>query len=1062
MSAELPKTYDPAFIEPEANRVWMEENLFHAEPTDPGEPYSIVIPPPNVTGALHLGHAINSTLQDILTRVHRMRGFNTVWIPGIDHAGIATQAVVEKQLKEKENKTRHDVGREGLVERIWAWKNEYGCRILEQLKRLGSSCDWSRTRFTLDEMCARAVRETFFKLFKDGLIYRGKRLVNWDTFLQTSISDDEIYHETVKTSLWQVRYPIVDGSARNASRDTGFQPVPRTSHPAGDAPPQEQSTQHGLQTRVTGEHPPYMVVATTRPETMLGDTAVAVHSQDPRWNWAIGKHVRLPLTDRLIPIIADDILVDPKFGTGVVKVTPAHDPNDYAVWQRHKGQSDEIDIINILTPEGRLADDPRWKPYAGMKREAARLKVVEDLKAAGLLEKEEPYETQVGHSDRSKTPIEPYLSDQWFVKMAPLAEPALQVVREQIIKFFPSRFASTFLDWLGEKRDWPISRQLWWGHRIPVWSKDVSVPELGPLLKSFPLICNLFFGDESEGAVFVRQPTGEMYSVSWDHHGLDNLASQFAEFGESDQKLTWFICIRADDPAITKQLNDAGFVQDPDVLDTWFSSALWPHSTLGWPEKTAALAKWYPTSVLVTSRDIITLWVARMVMMGMYNMGEKGIREGEAPAKPPLSSLGGPARQEPRPPGSPHPSPLPEGEGAGGPSRAQGRMLGIPFFHVHIHATILDGKGERMSKSKGNGVDPVDIIETHGADALRYTLTQMATETQDVRLPVRKDSRGRNTSDKFDVGKHFCNKIWQVSLHFAMANLGKIAPEPADEPKWSLADRWIVSRFNRTLEVANSALEAYRFDQYAKACYDFFWGDFCDWYVEAIKPALRDSRRAGQTATVLAAVLDGALRLMHPMIPFVTEVLWWQLNHVRPQRGLPGRIECPGGERLIKAPWPQVGSFAEVVEFLFPKLQEIVVTLRNIRNQYNINPKQTITVSIQAPGDASRTLSENRELIELLATATVKEIKPQLTAPATAFHTTAAGCDLYVEDLVDPQAEQKLTAKRCEELKKQIAALRGRLSNDAYTSKAPAHLVQQTRDQLAEAEAEANKLGCGA
>src|SRR5579859_4033370 len=365
MSTELPKSYDPAYVEPEANRVWMEERLFHAEPTDPGEPYSIVIPPPNVTGALHLGHAINSTLQDVLIRVHRMRGFNTVWIPGIDHAGIATQAVVEKQLKEKENKTRHDVGREGLVERIWSWKQQYGDRILEQLKRLGCSCDWERTRFTLDDMCARAVRETFFKLFKDGLIYRGKRLVNWDTFLQTSISDDEIYHETVKTNLWHIRYPI-EGSDEE------------------------------------------MVVATTRPETMLGDTAVAVHSEDARWNWTIGKHVRLPLTNRLIPIIADDILVDPKFGTGVVKVTPAHDPNDYAVWTRHQGKPDQIEIINILTPEGRIVDDARWQKYANMKRDAERKQVVEDLKAAGLLAKEEPYETQVGHSDRSKTAIEPF------------------------------------------------------------------------------------------------------------------------------------------------------------------------------------------------------------------------------------------------------------------------------------------------------------------------------------------------------------------------------------------------------------------------------------------------------------------------------------------------------------------------------------------------------------------------------------------------------------------------------------------------------------------------------
>ncbi len=427
MSGEISRTYDPASIEAEAYRVWLSEECFKADPGAPGEPYCIVIPPPNVTGALHLGHAINNTLQDILIRLHRMRGFNTLWVPGIDHAGIATQAVVEKQLKEKENKTRHDVGREALVQRIWDWKQQYGDRIVEQIKRMGCSCDWSRLRFTLDEQCARAVRETFFKLFKDGLIYRGKRLVNWDVHLQTSVSDDEIYHETVKTSMWHIRYPISG----------------------------------------TDKH---MVVATTRPETMLGDTAVAVHSEDARWNWAIGKSVDLPLTGRKIPIIADDILVDPKFGSGVVKVTPAHDPNDYAVWQRHQGKADQIELINILNPDATI--NQNGGKYSGMKRDAARKKVVEDLTALGLLEKEEPYETQVGHSDRSKTPIEPYLSDQWFVKMAPLAEPALQVVRDHIVKFFPERHAQQYLSWLGEKRDWPISRQLWWGHRIPVWKND--------------------------------------------------------------------------------------------------------------------------------------------------------------------------------------------------------------------------------------------------------------------------------------------------------------------------------------------------------------------------------------------------------------------------------------------------------------------------------------------------------------------------------------------------------------------------------------------------------------
>jgi valyl-tRNA synthetase len=1039
MSTELPKNYDPAQVEPAANGVWMNENLFHADPSDPGEPYCIVIPPPNVTGALHLGHAINDTIQDILIRQHRMRGFNTLWVPGLDHAGIATQAVVEKQLKEKENLTRHDVGREGLVERIWAWKEQYGTRILDQLKRLGCSCDWSRSRFTLDEMCARAVRETFFKLFKDGLIYRGKRLVNWDTFLQTSISDDEIYHETVKTHLWHIRYPIVDGAGVGSASADGT-PAGEDSarsrtiasaeaDPAGDAS-SERGTgappvhlEHGR-----GAHATFMVVATTRPETMLGDTAVAVHSQDPRWNWAIGKHVRLPLTDRLIPIIADDILVDPKFGTGVVKVTPAHDPNDYAVWQRHKGELDEIDIINILTPDGRLVDDPRWQKYVGMKRDAARQKVVEDLKAAGLLEKEEPYETQVGHSDRSKTPIEPYLSDQWFVKMAPLAEPALEVVRDGTIEFFPARFANTYLDWLGEKRDWPISRQLWWGHRIPVWTRQMSWSEWvdGPatrlaaffLSNSDPICCRI-----------VTEGGATLDFVKW---AASNDRSTV-------ERVTWYVSFapaprRADlldECELTdSMLKEYGFVQDPDVLDTWFSSALWPHSTLGWPEETLDLKKWYPTSVLVTSRDIITLWVARMVMMGLYNMGHgEFLAESAEEARLKIANC-----------------------------KLQ-IANSIPFHAVHIHTTILDGKGERMSKSKGNGVDPVEIIESHGADALRFTLTQMATETQDVRLPVKKDAQGRNTSDKFDVGKHFCNKIWQVSQHFAFANLEKIAPEEPDERKWSLADRWIVSRFNRTLEAANSAIETYRFDQYAKVAYDFFWNDFCAWYVEAIKPALRDSARAGQTATVLAAVLDGSLRLLHPMIPFITEVLWWRLNEIRPIRGLSGHIECPPSNRLIKAGWPTTNAPDAGAELQFGRLQEIIVAIRNIRTQYSVPLKQSVAVSIQAPAEETPTLLRNRELIELLATCSVNAVGPQIPVVANSTHLAVAGSDLYLQGLVDPEAEKQLKAKKRGELEKQIGAMEGRLSNESYISKAPPNLVEQTKEQLAKARAELGKLG---
>ncbi len=991
-TTELPKNYDPAAVEAETYQFWIANNCFKADPTKPGDPYCIVIPPPNVTGALHLGHAINNTLQDILTRMHRMAGFNTLWVPGLDHAGIATQAVVEKQLKEKENKTRHDVGREGLVERIWVWKQQYGDRILEQLKRLGASCDWSRARFTLDDQCAKAVRQTFFKLFKDGLVYRGKRLVNWDIHLQTSISDDEIYHETVKTSMWHIRYPIVVNNAG------------------------------------TSGHATEMVVATTRPETLLGDTAVAVHSQDPRWNWAIGKSVKLPLTDRFIPIIADDILVDPKFGSGVVKVTPAHDPNDYAVYQRHLGKPDQIELINILNPTGTLNENAG--AYAGMKRDAARAKVVADLESQGLLAKVEPYETQVGHSDRSKTAVEPYLSDQWFVKMAPLAEPALDVVRDGTIKFFPERHAQQYLSWLGEKRDWPISRQLWWGHRIPVWTKSVAdtlevFHEIDQLLDDCleDVLCNK---SNLNALVIIDSETGSRLTPTLTelNHGLQRPVHLYLSLNATSASTKW---------------ERNGWVQDPDVLDTWFSSALWPHSTLGWPDSTPDLAKWYPTTVLLTGRDIITLWVARMVMMGMYNMGgaqiaeRKTQSEDQAPADSALCSEF-----------SAHRSAL---------------SLGIPFHHVAINPTILDGKGERMSKSKGNGVDPVDIIDTHGADALRFTLTTMATETQDVRLPVKKLPDGRNTSDKFDLGRNFCNKLWNAA-RFAFSNLESAPPPEINRARpslISLADRWIISRFNFAVNEANQALAAYRFDQYAKACYDFFWRDFCDWYVEVIKPAMKDPAASAATADVLAAVLDGALRLMHPMIPFITERLWWNLNTARSQRGVPG-LPCPYSPQLIVAAWPTGGPTDAPAEAAFAQLQEIIIAIRNLRSEYKVDPKKSVKASISAPAELSWLIRQEGKTIELLATC---ELLPAgASASANAARAIAAGCEIIVEGLVDPDAEKQRVAKHCESLKQKAAALRGRLSNEAYTAKAPPHLVQQSRDELSALETEMTKLGC--
>ncbi len=987
MSSELSKTYEPAAVEAKAYATWIEKKAFAADPKAKGEPFSIVIPPLNVTGALHLGHAINNTLQDILTRKARMEGKNSVWIPGVDHAGIATQAVVEKQLKELENKTRHDVGREELVKRIWAWKEQYGDRIVEQLKRLGCSCDWDRLRFTLDEQCARAVRETFFKLFKDGLVFRGKRLVNWDVHLQTSISDDEIYHENVKTFLWYIKYPIEGTEGR----------------------------------------PDHVVVATTRPETMLGDTAVAVNSEDRRWSWAIGLKVTLPLTGRLIPIIADNELVDPKFGTGCVKVTPAHDPNDYAVWQRHQGKTDEIDLINILNPDGTLNENAG--AYAGMRRDKARTKVVDDLKGHGLLVKEEPYETQVGHSDRSKTAIEPYLSDQWFVRMAPLAEPALEVVRQGMVKFHPERHAQQYLSWLGEKRDWPISRQLWWGHRIPVWSKTLDenarngfkalqISPKGSHWKGIDLKAFAPVTGALSTVVHMQREHPEAIAVS-----AETAALSKDKNAEIPAQL--LVCVRQPEAHTESKLTELGFVQDPDVLDTWFSSALWPHSTLGWPEKTAELAKWNPTSVLVTARDIITLWVARMVMMNLYNMGENRFT-----SKTDISDV-----------------------------KLEIQRF-VPFFDVAINPTILDGKGERMSKSKGNGVDPVDIIDTHGADALRFTMTQMATETQDVRLPVKKLPDGRNTSDKFDVGRNFCNKLWNAS-RFALSNLESINNQQSTADQLSLADKWILSRLARTVAEANDAIANYRFDQYARACYQFFWNDFCDWYVEIVKPIFKTPEKAGTTAAVLAAALDQSLRLMHPMIPFITETIWWRLNEVRPSRSIANLVDAPLSPLLIHASWPKDGTklIDEQVEREFALMQETIVAIRNVRNEHKVDVKKVVTVSI-SPADAATqaVLQSNVATIQLLATCTINTIASGLSAPAGAVRTVIGTNEIFIEGMIDADAEKGRLSKRKEELTKQIAAMKGRLGNEGYIAKAPPHLVEQTTKQLAEAEAELAKL----
>ncbi|MCA9170688.1 MAG: valine--tRNA ligase, partial [Planctomycetales bacterium] len=805
-SETLPTRFDHKEAQARLYAEWEQANYFHSEPDPKRKPFTIVIPPPNVTGALHLGHALNNSLQDILIRFKRMQGFNALWMPGTDHAGIATQAVVERRLFEEEGKTRHDLGREQLVERIWAWKDAYEKRIIQQLKQMGCSCDWQRTRFTLDDVCARAVRETFFDLFRKQLIYRGKRLVNWDTFLQTAVSDDEVFHKTVPGHFWHLRYPVIDPQA--------------------------------------GE-PTHVTIATTRPETMLGDTAVAVHP-DPaaemnrveqqlteklaaasakerdevaaeleslrerrktmlplleklRDMAVAGRMLMLPLVNREIPLIAD-VWAKPEMGSGCVKITPAHDPNDYEVGLRAK-----LPMINILNPDGTLNSNAG--DYAGLKIPAARKKVVEDLEQAGLLVEVEDRIIDLAHSDRSKTAIEPYLADQWFVRMDELAQSAMDAVEDGRVRILPPRYTKGYIDWLSEKRDWPVSRQLWWGHRIPVWSKTAPVGDA--LWQKLPL-------------PYLKQidPQQAVQAVTEDH--ADRVSAILAA-GPAEGEQTLFISVASQQEQLEQELEAHGWSQENDVLDTWFSSALWPHSTLGWPEQTPELAYYYPTSVLITSRDIITLWVARMVLTGLNNMGE------------------------------------------------------VPFSDVFIHPKILDGDGETMSKSKGNGVDPLDVIEKFGADALRFGIAYLTTDTQDVRMPVQFECphcetlidqtkknrtlatvactkcgksfstqwatkpedvalpRGAVVSDRFELARNFCNKLWNVS-RLTLINLDGYAAAPLADDELAFEDHWILSRVATVTQKVTDNLNEYAYAEAARELYDFAWDEFCSFYAEMAKP----------------------------------------------------------------------------------------------------------------------------------------------------------------------------------------------------------------------------------
>lgn len=961
MSEALSSRYDPKDVEERIYGIWMGGGYFHAEPGGEGAvPYTVMIPLPNVTGALHLGHALNDSLQDILTRFHRMKGERALWMPGTDHAGIATQSVVERQIREKEGKTRHDLGREELVRRIWEWRDLYGNRILEQLQRMGCSCDWDRTRFTLDEVCAKAVRHAFFRLFEAGRIYRGKRLVNWDPVSQTALSDDELEHETVRTTFWNIRYPLKDGAG-------------------------------------------YVTVATTRPETMLGDTAVAVNPNDPRAGNLVGKTVILPLMNREIPVIADDYVnlagkgEMAEFSTGFLKVTPAHDQNDFEIAERHR-----LPLVNIFNADATV--NANGGNYEGLDRFEARERIVRDLAALGLIESEKPYQHEVAHSDRSRAPIEPWLSDQWFVDCSELGKMAADAVRDGRVKFTPARYADTYLTWLDNLRDWCISRQLWWGHRIPIWSRDLELPAD---VKPKPAHER---GADAQVCAALDRAAGGDWETFTKGGGVHHLRVE--PHPEKEGWIRTYVCIRDEGAPIQERIEKAGWEQDEDVLDTWFSSALWPHSTLGWPEKTPELDFFYPTSVLVTSRDIITLWVARMVMMGLFNLGE------------------------------------------------------VPFRDVHIHAKILDGKGETMSKSRGNGVDPIDIIESYGADAMRFSIAHMTGETQDVRMPVEKttlaDGRVVNTSKKFEIGRNFCNKLWNAA-RFVLSNLdGWEDTSPVSADRFDFDDRWILSRLALCVEEATAGLEHYSFGRSVQTIYGFFWNEFCDWYLERAKAKLTLGGETKETTQrVLAFALDRTLRLLHPTIPFITEAVWEELEASAPGRDLTDAIKAPASERIIIAAWPAgFDSLRDAgVDERMQLLQELVRAVREIRSQMGIAPKQAVRAAISA-GKRTGLIRAQAEFIISLAGVEELTVEEKAPRPPHSASAIVAGVEVFVPlaGLIDFEKERKRLVKRIERAQGALKGSEAKLANENFVKRARPEVVERERERTRELAAEVEKL----
>jgi len=865
------KRYDFRGVESKWYQYWLDEGVFSASSDSPRKKFVIVIPPPNLTGILHMGHVLNNTIQDVIIRWKRMEGFETLWLPGIDHAGIATQNVVERYL-EKQGRKRIAMGREAFLEEVWKWARTHEDIIIRQLKMLGCSCDWSRKRFTLDDSLSRAVREVFVKLYEKGLIYKGKYIINWCPHCRTALSDEEVEHRETGGHLYFMKYPL-KGSQKT------------------------------------------LTVATTRPETMLGDVAVAVNPADKRFASLKGKKAVLPFLKRELDIIQDDY-VDPKFGTGAVKVTPAHDPNDFELGKRH-----ELEFIVVISEDGTMNE--KAGEFAGLNRYDCREKIIAALKERGLLAKVEKYTTSIGYCHRCGETVEPMLSDQWFVKMKPLAEPAARVAREGGIKFYPRRWMKVYLNWLDNIRDWCISRQLWWGHRIPVWYCD------------------------SCGEVFAS----------------------------------------VEDPQTCLHCQGANLRQEEDVLDTWFSSWLWPFSSLGWPEETDDYKAFYPTSVLVTAPDIIFFWVARMVMAGLEFTGK------------------------------------------------------APFSHIHLHGVVRDERGRRMSKSLGNSPDPIDIMEEFGADALRFTMLLLTPQGQDTLFD----------KARIETGRNFANKLWNAA-RLVLSHLGEYVPSPPEHSSsLSLVDRWIMSGLSHTVRETTRCLAGYRFNDAAKAIYEFAWHRYCDWYLELAKSRFFEGSSSVQFRTAMdisVTVLERILILLHPFMPFATEEIW---SH------LPARRRC-----LARTSWPKPDPSweDEGIERNMSLIQQVIVSIRNLRAEMNVPPGKKVSVKVRASGEAVKTLVEYQEYMRTLGKVEELEIGPEVERPRVTTSAVVAGVEVFLplEGLIDVEKESRRLMKEIDKLAQQLMLTEKKLRNEDFLKKARREVVEKERRKAAELLGNKQKL----